>query len=375
MERTRLPDGLRDHQADRRGLTETGSVVGTLDYLAPEQIRGEPVDARTDSYALACVLYESLAGTPPIRRATEAETLWGTCRRTRSRCAASRGWTGCCARGSRRGSRALSDLRRADRGGGQGARRAAPRPATRLPAHRRIRLQGALLAAGVLCSCWSPRPPASPRLEEGRGRDDRASGRIRPRPCDRRGRGRDPAGRAPAQIAIGMAPLGLDANDRTISRIDPARPRERAHVQHRLDTDGPAVGDGASWVGNASPSSAHSHASRRACRASTSSHGGGRTTIRLPGGKSGPYFHGGGRTSRRSPSPKTPLWVVNPHPQYPPSTPGRTAASRASTTSRPRGRGRRGRRLGRRVPPTRLDRADRPADERRAARRDPGRGA
>ena len=56
--------------------TGTGRVVGTLDYLAPEQIRGDPVDGRTDSYALGCVLYECLASKPPFRRDTEAETLW-----------------------------------------------------------------------------------------------------------------------------------------------------------------------------------------------------------------------------------------------------------------------------------------------------------
>jgi YVTN family beta-propeller protein len=56
--------------------TDTGHMVGTLDYLAPEQIRGDPIDGRTDEYALACVLYECLAGLPPFRRETEGEALW-----------------------------------------------------------------------------------------------------------------------------------------------------------------------------------------------------------------------------------------------------------------------------------------------------------
>src|SRR4051812_31221038 len=56
--------------------TDTGGMVGTLDYVAPEQIRGGQVDGRADQYALACVLYECLAGTPPFRRESEGETLW-----------------------------------------------------------------------------------------------------------------------------------------------------------------------------------------------------------------------------------------------------------------------------------------------------------
>jgi ABC-type branched-subunit amino acid transport system substrate-binding protein/predicted Ser/Thr protein kinase len=57
--------------------TGGGQLVGTLEYLAPEQIRGEPVDGRADEYSLACVLHEGLSGAPPFRRRTEAETLWG----------------------------------------------------------------------------------------------------------------------------------------------------------------------------------------------------------------------------------------------------------------------------------------------------------
>jgi hypothetical protein len=58
------------------GTTASGLLAGSLDYLAPEQIRRGKVDGRTDEYALACVLHECLSGAPPFRRETEAQTLW-----------------------------------------------------------------------------------------------------------------------------------------------------------------------------------------------------------------------------------------------------------------------------------------------------------
>ena len=57
-------------------LTTTGRFVGTVDYVAPEQIAGEAADGRADVYSLACVAFHAFAGEPPFRRETQIATMF-----------------------------------------------------------------------------------------------------------------------------------------------------------------------------------------------------------------------------------------------------------------------------------------------------------
>src|SRR5215213_5861789 len=68
--------GLTKHAEDATGLTKTGQWVGTVDYVAPEQVRGEAVDARTDVYALGCVLFHALSGQIPFPRPSEIAKIY-----------------------------------------------------------------------------------------------------------------------------------------------------------------------------------------------------------------------------------------------------------------------------------------------------------
>lgn len=68
--------GLTKQASSHTGLTQTGQFMGTIDYIAPEQIEGKDVDARTDIYSFGCVLYECLTGSVPFDKSTEAAVLW-----------------------------------------------------------------------------------------------------------------------------------------------------------------------------------------------------------------------------------------------------------------------------------------------------------
>ena len=57
-------------------LTLPGQALGSMDYMAPEQIRGEPVSAASDIYALGCVMYESVSGRPPFAEVQGMRILW-----------------------------------------------------------------------------------------------------------------------------------------------------------------------------------------------------------------------------------------------------------------------------------------------------------
>jgi hypothetical protein len=68
--------GLTKHALSIAGSTKPGHWVGTLDYVAPEQIRGERVDARADVYALGCLLFYTLTGEVPFKREGDEARLW-----------------------------------------------------------------------------------------------------------------------------------------------------------------------------------------------------------------------------------------------------------------------------------------------------------
>src|SRR6516225_3020689 len=68
--------GITKHAMSRTGLTLTGQFLGTVDYVAPEQIRGTSVLGLADQYSLGCVLYECLTRRVPFEKDLDAAIIW-----------------------------------------------------------------------------------------------------------------------------------------------------------------------------------------------------------------------------------------------------------------------------------------------------------
>ncbi|MDA0174763.1 serine/threonine protein kinase, partial [Solirubrobacter taibaiensis] len=71
-----LSDFGLSREASQTRLTRTGLFVGSTDYAAPEQVRGEATDARTDIYALGCVLFQLLTGSVPFARSGDMAKMY-----------------------------------------------------------------------------------------------------------------------------------------------------------------------------------------------------------------------------------------------------------------------------------------------------------
>ncbi len=210
--------GLARHVSSVGSLTGDRGFVGTVDYVAPEQIRGETVDGRVDVYALGCVLFECLAGERPFERESELSVVFAHLNEPPPRLTAARpglpsAWDGVVAR-------ALAKepaSRYASCGALVGAAREAleGRAARRAPSRRLA--AGALAAAAVVAAAIaalalrddqppSPKPVVHRPLvlnavdvSSGRALASIRSGdpvRLRTRPPGRRRRG--PLGLAPA---------------------------------------------------------------------------------------------------------------------------------------------------------------------------------
>jgi ABC-type branched-subunit amino acid transport system substrate-binding protein/DNA-binding beta-propeller fold protein YncE len=241
---------LTDFGVSKRasGDTTEPGLVGTLDYLAPEQIRGEPVDGRSDQFALACVLFECLSGAPPFRRATEGEALWAHLHDDppplRPALDPVLG-------------RALAkdkDDRYATCGEMVAAARAALASGARAPRRRRFGLvaagAGLVVLAVVAAAALSERDGggSAPKVPAGRGVVVLGAARTGYRAFIEQAV-------TPSNLAVGERALwALDTDDATVTRLDPHTNAITGHFDAKSIPAAVAAGAGAVWVGNTRPS-------------------------------------------------------------------------------------------------------------------------
>jgi ABC-type branched-subunit amino acid transport system substrate-binding protein/DNA-binding beta-propeller fold protein YncE len=233
--------------------TDTGEAAGTLDYLAPEQIRGEPVDARSDEYALACVLYECLAGAPPFRRQTQAESLWAHLQEPP---APLPGYPAldpvlgkALAKEKDDRYRSCDELTEA---AGATLGLAAPAAQRRAPG-RLVPRRRAILTAGLLAIAIAIAIAVVTLTtgHEASGQPPIGNGVAAIDPAGRRIASFIEAATAPSNIAVGDGAVWvLNTENDTVSRIDPETKAVTGRLRTRRVATDIAAGAGALWLGN-----------------------------------------------------------------------------------------------------------------------------
>jgi ABC-type branched-subunit amino acid transport system substrate-binding protein/outer membrane protein assembly factor BamB len=233
--------------------TDTGRMVGTLDYLAPEQIRGDPVDARTDSYALGCVLYECLVGRPPFRRDTEAETMWAHMQDEPPRVPGYARLDPVLRRAlaKDREDRYATCLELVDEAATALGLQRPTGARTVVPAAARRRAPAILAASGLVLAVAALLAVLAMTGDDGGGEPlgngvaalDPASGKVNSFVDSRE---------VPGNVAVGEGAVWMLENERaSVARVDP----ETKRVTRRFKTEGIptdlAVGEGAVWIGQA----------------------------------------------------------------------------------------------------------------------------
>ena len=295
--------GLARHALSEGGLTAPGGWVGTMDFMAPEQIRGERVDRRADVYALGCVLHFALTGQVAVPARGRRGAPVGASARGAAAALARR------ARGAgrvrrdrpprpREAARGRASLRRGAGGGGargrrQRARRARDaRPAAAVNAAtaatwpdrapRRARRRGAIAAVALIAAAAGA--VAAMALRARWDRDAPAAISPPPAPAIAAAAGKPPGGKehVPAphvmrEIPVGVRPVNLEVaagsvwvastGTKTLDRVPvdgtaPSRthPRVRHHGRRRPARR--AVGHGGGAAGGRPRARLDGHADR-----------------------------------------------------------------------------------------------------------------
>ena len=256
--------GLIRRMAQATSLTRTGQFMGTIDYVAPEQIRGEPVDARADVYSMGCVLYECLIGEPPFANDIEVAVLYAhleqpppavTARRPELPPAIDHVVARAMAKQPQDRYESAGALAEEARGAlleGAPAGRASRARRDRRGSRRRLLVTGAIVAVVAVVGATLPfvlrgsgRPPAPSAVSVGSDSIavlDAATGRVV---------GDVRTGSRPSAVAAGAGAVWVaNATNGTVSRIDPASQKVVGTIPIAGTPVALAVGFGAVWVVN-----------------------------------------------------------------------------------------------------------------------------